>query len=355
MRDGSLAFQLPAGMASADESRFFSAQPLGTVTTLSAFNLASGELEREIELDGNWALAGLAPNGGWIALVRVTGDKEQQAWQAAGRWETHVQIVNTATGEPAHFLNLEGNFEVETVSDDGQSLFMIQHLPAINPDYYLIRLYDLSEERLIADPLRSKTGEDIMAGYAWGGVASRDGRWLLTLYLSTSRNVAFIHALDLKSKFPVCIDLPLGEGDFEALRHYTLALSADGQTVYAANPALGIVAEVSLGQGDFFGVLRQAAFAPSPMPDQSNEGGAPAGRSVLSPDGSTLFFTNGAELWSYDTQAATVAIPIAAGRDIVGLNVTGDGQRLHVAHLDGTVSTFDTASNAAVDIAAAGR
>ena len=57
-----------------------------------------------------------------------------------------------------------------------------------------------------------------MAGYDWDGVASADGRWLLTLYLSTQRNVAFVHALDLKNQFAICIDLPSGSGDYNVLK-----------------------------------------------------------------------------------------------------------------------------------------
>jgi hypothetical protein len=209
-------------------------------------------------------------------------------------------------------------------------LFLVQHLPAVNPDHYLIRLYDLANEELLVDPLRAKGADEVMAGLAWGGVASPDGRWLLTLYLNTSHNMAFIHALNLVEKFPVCIDLPSGEGDFEQLEYYSLTLAPNGRAVYAANPALGIVAEVSL---DTFQVTRQVEFAATIPLETTTASYAetPTNYSILSKDGQRLYFSGGWDVWGYNTQSHEVSGPHLSDIPIKGLGLSKEGQRLFVA------------------------
>jgi DNA-binding beta-propeller fold protein YncE len=176
-------------------------------------------------------------------------------------------------------------------------------------------------------------------------VASPDGRWLLTLYLSTRRDVAFIHALNLIDKYPLCIDLPSGSGNFSQLKDYTLALSPSGRTVYAANAALGVVAEVSLDQWQ---VVRQAKFAAGTFEAAAHDMHSPTAHGVISGDGQMLYFANGKEVWSYGTQTGKVSGPYLMDGHIRGLGLSGDGQRLYVAGLDRSLRVFDTTTGAAL-------
>jgi WD40 repeat protein len=344
MADGSQRFSLPAGMLSADRKHFYAAEADGSKTGLRSFDPATGGELSRFTLDGAWALSGVSPTGRWLALTRIASASEKQAWIEANQWKTDVQIVDAQSGQTAHLLSLDGNFEVETIS--GKSLFLIQHLPAVNPDHYLIRLYDLSAEALIADPLRSKGSDEVMAGLAWEGVASPDGLWLLTLYLSTRRDVAFVHTLDLLNKYPVCIDLPSGGGDFDQLKYYSLTLSPDGQKVYATNAVLGAVAEVDLTQRQ---VTRTIFFDPDrSAPEASYDPQAPTARSAISRDGQRLYFTSGREVWVYDTRAGTVSGPYVVNTPVLGLGVSGDGKRLYVASAGQPLRVFDTASGQAL-------
>ncbi|HET7087526.1 MAG TPA: PQQ-binding-like beta-propeller repeat protein [Anaerolineae bacterium] len=407
MSDGREYFTLPAGMLSADGQHYYAAHtlmpsntfplnmlpangwtlrlrsPLPSVgdfagqaygaampppgsTRLDAFDSGTGNLERSFVLDDDWALSGVSPSGRWLALTRIAaplrlppserGEGEGgQAWASpplryedlrkAGQWKTSIQIVDADSGQVVHVLNLDGNFEVETISADGKSLFLVQHLPAVNPDHYLIRLYDLSREQLLVDPLRAKGADEVMAGLAWDGIASPDGRWLLTLYLSTRRNVAFIHALNLHDKYPVCLDLPSGNGDpagrgassFDLLKHYTIALSPDGRKAYATNPVLGVVAEVGLNQ---LQVMRAVTFDAGIMTKYAPG----SSRSLVSKDGRALYFSSGPVLWRYDIASRTVSAPQAVSAPIVGLGLSGDDQRLYVAGKDGSLMILDAAT-----------
>ena len=95
---------------------------------------------------GRWQLAGVSPNGRFAALARQPADKRH----------TGVVVVNMAARRVLHRLDLRGDFEVETVSRDGKRLFLIEHLPESGPPRYLVRLFDLSHDRLASKPLRGK-------------------------------------------------------------------------------------------------------------------------------------------------------------------------------------------------------
>lgn len=187
-----------------------------------------------------------------------------------------------------------------------------------------------------------------MSGLAWDGLASPNGRWLLTLYLNTLRNSAFIHTLDLINRYPVCIDLPSGDGDFNALKHYALALSADGRKVYATNAILGVVAEVNL---DELKVTRTVTFdtnAVTPEYDPLS----PTARSVLSQDGLTLYFADGTDIWAYNTRSNQVSGPYTIDTQIIGLDVSTNGRQLYVAATEHAPIVLDTANGQVIELLA---
>lgn len=349
MAEGTARFTLPAGMPSADWSHYFAATATGDETLLQAFNPATGLTENSFLFEGAWSLSGVSPTGRWLALTRQVSPAEQARWQQEERWQTEIQIVETTSGQVTQSLNLAGNFEVETLSSKGDALFLIQHLPAVNPTQYLVRLYDLSQQRLQPGTLRAKTATDeVMTGLAWGGVASVDGQWLLTLYLNTARNTAFVHALNLESKFPVCIDLPSGEGEFAQLKHYSLALAHDSQTVYAANPALGVVAEVSLTE---FKVVRASEFTPSALPQGwLKPADIPTNYSVLSPDVAMLYFSSGWDVWGYNPSSGQVVGPYLTGADLRGLGLSKNGRQLYLAHREAQPQIIDLADEKAISL-----
>jgi WD40 repeat protein len=339
MADGSERFRLPAGLLSADGKRYFALGADGTQTALKIFDPHTGHEQNSWVTDGAWALSGLSPNGRWAALTRLVGEDQKQKWTAANKWETEVQIVDAQSGRSAHRISFEGNFEVETVSNAGDSLFLIQYLPAVNPDHYQIRLYDLAAETLQPNPLVDKRESDeVMAGQAWDAVATPDGRWLLTLYLRPQHGTAFIHALSLQDKFTFCIDLPSG-GSLSELKFDALTLGPDGQTLYVANAVTGRVAVVNLNDLSATQTAEFKAHA-SPSADPQTQ----ISRSVISQDGRTVFFTSGQGIWAYDTYSQKVNGPYLTDGQITGLGLSSDGKRLYVASTGQPLMVFDAAS-----------
>jgi DNA-binding beta-propeller fold protein YncE len=315
---GRLAFALPAGRASADGRSFFSVLRFGARTGLFRWSTATGRERRLAMVPGRWEVASVSPSGRWVALAAV------------GPRRTRVAVVDGHSGTVAHRLRLSGRFEVETVSADGKRLFLVQHLADRR---YLVRLYDLRSGRLTADPLKGRDEPAVMTGLAWSGLASPDGRWLLTLYLNTARDLAFVHALDLPRASPRCIFLPSGGGALRSLRQYSLALTRDATRLFAANPALGVVAEIGLPSGR---VVRTARFAPS-------AGDAPS-YSTLSRRGRMLYVARGVRLWGYDTAHGIARGPFAIGGRAVGVGFSRDGSRVYVVRADGRVVGFAAAT-----------
>jgi hypothetical protein len=326
---GQRIFSLPAGITSADGVSHLAAATRSHDTVVSRYRVADSTTESWMVVAGRWRLAGVSPDGRFAALARQTKVQPR----------THVTIVNVLTKRVAHRLDLRGDFEVETVSRDGKRLFLIQHLPGTGSPRYLVRLFDLSRDRLASRPLRGKGEPSVMAGLAWSGVGSPDGRWLLTLYLNTGRNVAFVHALDLVRSSPLCIFLPSG-GAFDSLKRYGLTLSPDGRRLYATNAAIGAVAEIDLATRK---VVRTARFAAS-----RSLSGPGSLTGTISRNGRTLYFSPGKDLWAYDTAYGVVRGPYRTGGAIAGFGFAVGDHRVHALRADGRMLTFDAATGASI-------
>jgi hypothetical protein len=313
---GARRFRLPSGVATADGRRFYASSP-GAVRTYDA---PTGALLGSHPVGRGWRVGGVSPSGRWLALSAEAGRA------------TRVRVIDTRAWRPVDTVQLAGRFEVDAVSADGRALFLIQHLTEEN---YLVWLYDRQTGRL-SQPGDSqpKARPEVMTGYAWGGVASRDGRWLLTLYLNTQRSVAFVHALDVKHRRPLCIDLPSGNGRIKALEDYSLALSPNGRTLLAPNPALGVVAEVDLGK---LRVVRTGELAAGGTPSRGAV-------SAVSPDGRTLYVASGRALWAYETVAGRSRRLADAGGRIAGVAVGRGGERVYVVRADERVLVVDGAT-----------
>jgi hypothetical protein len=340
MATGAIRFSLPAGMLSADSQHFLAAKT-GAGTQLLGYDLTTGA-ERPIgQLTGQWELSSVSATGRWAALMRIPAESEKQAWSTANVWKTGVQVVDTHTGKIAHQLELDGNFVVDTLSAQGDSLFVIQYLPAVKPDHYQVRLFDLTTGTLQDGALVDKRDSaEVMAGQRWQAVATSDGSWLYTLYLRTSKNTAFIHALNTVNKFAMCFDLPAVNGStLDQLKAYTIALDSNGQTVYAANPALGVIARVDVNS---FDVSSVASFAP----DQGAlSASAPGNYSVADERG--LYFTGGKQIWAFDATTRQVKSLSKLDNFISGLALGRDGRQLFVARVDQPPVMLDTTSGAA--------
>lgn len=313
---GHRSFALPAGFATANGRLFYSASTAAVATELRRYDRRTGELLGRRTYRGRWILGGVSVDGRYVALAR----------SAAGRSE--VSVVDLLGGG-RRVVSLRGRFDVDAVAPDGRTVFLIQHHAS---GAYSVRYYDLVRRQLGLAVLREKgeVEEPEMTGIAASRIATADGGWLLTLYVNTEERKAFVHALDLRRRVAICIDLP-GEGTgLAALRSYTLAATGDAGTVFAANAALGVIAEVDLSQ---YGVVSSARLP------QSRDAAA----SALSQNGRTLYVAAGPRLWAYDSWGDRIRGPYSAGGRVTGLTLSGDGRTVYAVRGDGTAVGFRAA------------
>jgi YD repeat-containing protein len=93
-------------------------------------------------------------------------------------------------------------------------------------------------------------------------------------------------------------------------------LSRDGGTLFAANPALGVVHVLDLDQGRLARTLRFKA----------SQADLTSGMGALSPDGKTLAFATGSSLWRLDIGSGGTAGRVDAGTAVLGLGYDANGR-----------------------------
>jgi hypothetical protein len=286
---------------------------------------------------------GLSQNGRWLVLESF------DATSNGVRTATHLLVVDTSYAKAERQINLNGFFEFDAVSNDGQRIFLIEYLAG---NQYHVRFYDLSAGRLDPNVVFDKSdGSSTMAGVRLSGIPSHDGQWLYSVYVREDKS-AFIHALNLDVPFALCLDLP-GSGyvtnpdEF----HWSLAMNAAGTHLYAANGATGIVADLPIDHGTP-GQMRAAKLNDSQtggifgvLDAQAKELGANA--AAVSPDGRTLviagktgvLWVDTASLKARDRQLSRgEALPGAAGWSVRSLAISPDGTTLYVVDDTGMIA-----------------
>jgi DNA-binding beta-propeller fold protein YncE len=279
-----------------------------------------------------FADATLSPDGHWLAL---------RAQKPAGG-QSQFAIVDTNAGKLVKTFSLKGAFELDALSPAGTMVYLIERTHDIAQHYY-IRAYDTTVQLLLSGYVADKSELDDprMTGYALAREIDPGGKRVYTLYADPENNHAFIHVLPLLDagsdiNGPIlarCLDLQ-ARGDKGALvRYYTLALSADGETLYAANAALGIAASVSLGHADEVvgldftqnsgwdaGKLNQATLDAT----KALRPGA-----ALSPDQKTLYVASPRGVWALDARNLKIQRQYQSGAALGGIMASADGKTLY--------------------------
>lgn len=297
---GTRRLALPAGMLSADGRVFANV----TRRKLTVFDAVAGRALRDAKVPPRSRVEAISATGRWIVVRRGTS----------------ARVVDGLSGRTRTTLSLPHAFDVDTISRDARSLFLIHHQGGVR---YAVVRYDLVTHRLLPKELVQKGGDEKMAGTPAGVVASPDGRWQYTLYRHDAEHSSFVHALELANRYTICLDLP-ETGSTAQLRAYALALNDDGSDLFAANPALGVFATFRAPQLRKPDVVR---FRPAATT-------AP-GTATVSPDGRLVAFAAGRRIWIFDVATQLARGPYDAGTTVLGLAFAG--RRVYAAHPGGRV------------------
>jgi hypothetical protein len=325
-RNHSIERHLPLGAPSSDWKHLYSVVGDSLVDT----NPLTGVTQNALPVGAGYQLplathsglpGGLSPAGRWLVM------------QAGDSSATRMVVIDTVTFKVTDRFDMNGRFNFDAISDDGQRLYLIQYL---NGKEYYVRLFDIPSNSLDANIVVDKSdGNQAMAGLRLSGIATPDGGSLFSMYVRENES-PFIHALSLQGPFAFCLDLP-GAGyarDKEAMQ-WGLAMNRDGSRVYAINGASGTVAEVDANQMQ---VVRTAQIS------TGSSGATGADTAVLSPDGRTLVTASSSGIVWVDTSSLQVRLQALSEWHAWSLSLSSDGKTLFVVNDAGAVAAVSMAS-----------
>lgn len=340
---------LPAGPTSLDHRFVYIATPQNGQTAITVRNAQTGAPVRTFTIPGTYSTAGmgfdndvLSGNGQWLAL---------RALNQTGSITT-VALVNTQTGKLTKTIALSGTYDLDAVSPDGSRLYLLQKLNDSQGHYY-VRLYQVNQNLLEPYNIVDKTiPNDIMIGTALTRQMASDGSLAYTLYVDTVHNIAFVHILPLAGDYlgARCIDLPVGKST-DLLRYYSMALSADGKTLYVANSALGIVSAINVSNADevfYDDVVGRAHFSPGFINLNANDRARILfNAAALSPDQNTLYFAGVSGIWVAHVANNTgmqVKAHYATGEAFTSVALSANGKTLYAVDPTKGIVLIDIAS-----------
>ncbi|GAA0432854.1 hypothetical protein Acor_06760 [Acrocarpospora corrugata] len=267
------AVTVPGQVLYADTKSGLSVLDTGTGLALAAATIADARWDRLYTLDGGSIVTLDGVTGRELArttapdaeLVRtisnsgrrvVLGDPPLPSpYGKPGRAETRLVVADPTGAWPAKTFTLKGNYEPDAFSADDGFLFVVDYLPATEPEGYRVRMLNLTDGSVGPVLTRTKQvvpegAEEIMRGDGRLGVPSPIGDRLYTLYthqpdhlhtrdLVAGRSTgvhAFVHVLSLTEHWAYCLDLPEPFGHGPAEGH---TITVSGSALYVFDTAGG--------------------------------------------------------------------------------------------------------------------
>jgi DNA-binding beta-propeller fold protein YncE len=377
-RTGQTLRTLSDGALSANAATVYSADSVSgaTKTAIHLTDLATGTDLRTFTVDGDLRPA-RNPMGTFSALTgdgALTSDGRllalmNSAYKLDNEWLTKFAVVNTDSGAIVSSTEFRGQstFGFIALAPDGRSLFLEQY----GDGGTRLRVFDVATATLV-----DATGPGLATtGFRTPGVLSPDGRWMYRLDAGSQAtnctstdgpscvpngSPPYVVALDLVTRRAAQLTLPNAQrsSDFEKYLLWSLALTPDGATLYAVNPALGVIDEVDARQmslrrtapitvarasGDGLTALARLFF---PVADAKRyiTGGA-----LLSPDGRTLYAAAHDGLSVIDTASLASRAVWQRTHQFDTLRLSSDGRRLYAMdNMAGKLVLIDTTAGASL-------
>ena len=330
---GAILRRLPAGTPSPDWSRYYVLSQQVGVSRLEAISPATGGTLAQITIPSGFSLpqlgqglpSGLSPSGDWIALSHQSHDPD-------GQLISRFLVGASALDHPFKTIRLSGDFIFDALSNDGQSLYLIQRLDGRG--HYQVRLYDVGSQVLTTQPVVDKREpNEPMNGIRGDSVASTQGAYVFTVYARQAG--PFIHALPLGQPFAWCLDLPSARNaNLDEQFHWSLAISRDGSRLYAVNGASGLVSAVDAtrqppGVRNGKIALASGLAVPAFLVTDAEAKGELVGGAALSRDERTLFAVAPSGVAAIDSSTLKVRAHYLDGHAITSIRLSTDGHWLY--------------------------
>jgi hypothetical protein len=361
---------LPAGVLSPDLTRLYSIGK-GTAPALQVTDARTGTLLDSVPVDSGLSLvagfgmgvgspAGLSPAG--RRLVLVGGPQGSDGRLTTSRF----RVYDTAALHAApRAVSLPGNFLFAGIDDAARNLYLTQYTMQPDGDNRVTqRRYDLVGDRLDPNPVPVSNAGAGLIGAGFGSVATADGAWLLTVY-AFAPGGPVVEALDLVHATARIIPLPAvtpgeGNGVGELGLLWSLVRSRDGAHIYAVNPALGAVVDITARPpfATRASSVPVASSAPSPLAWWQQLLGAGIaeakreliGGAALSPDGRTLYAIADNGIAVIDTATLRLHGTLLSDQPLRSIALSPDGRFLYasVASQSGGLFQVDATTGAVV-------
>ena len=340
--------RLPLGAPSADWQHLFSLDSTVLVDTDPNSGVARARLDlkhayRMPNATATGMPGGLSPNASWLVVERY--DQSGESLPTG----SHFLIIQTSAMRISARVDLDGFFDFDAISNDGNRMFLIQYL---NGKQYYVRFYDVAATKLDPYPVVDKSeGGEAMAGIRLSGIASTTGGWLFSMYVRDHAN-PFVHALSLDTPLAFCLDLRGGgyAEDGTAMQ-WTLAMSPTSTDIYAANAASGEVARIGMSDGTPRIIRTERLAQPGAVAGlittvQAKEVGG--NTAVVSADGKTVAVGGTSGVVWIDSQTLKVRERALSGWPVASLGLSPDGNTLYAVSQGGRVAVI-TMATAKVD------
>ena len=343
---GEEGYVLPLGVPDATWGNIRTVTP-GDPTSLIEDVVVQPGLDawQELAVEGSWRLptVGLDPLPGGVSAdgsttVLVAGGEVDDDGAAP---TSRFAIVDDWLAGTPRIVEFPGTFDFDALSPDGAILYLAEHVPDPVEGRYQVRAVDTAtgvmRDTIIVD---KRNVDETMAGWPVDQELRADGV-VLTLYRGVEH--PFIHALQSREAWAVCIDLPARGMDDESATTDWGVVSAAGGAI-AVNATLGIAVAVApdltIRQTVDFEPAAATGFRLAKF--GHGDSGTVGRRVIANQTGSAVFAAGaGGIVWISPTDLA-VAGRFLAGHAIDALALTPDGRTLYaLLRADGRIAALD--------------
>ncbi len=212
------------GILSNDGKNRFVALSTGGGTAIARIAVKGGAVHGWATLDGEWGIP--QPTFSATRLEGLTRDGKRLIVGSIGSASpARFAVINTQNLRVRENFSLDGHYAYDALSPDGKTLYLTQYVDADNASRYVVRAYDLEQQRLLPGRVAEKAQRGwVMEGFAVTRATSADGRWVYTLFMRPG-GYPFVHALDTVKGAAHCIGLPWRAGEQGALMNMRMTLA----------------------------------------------------------------------------------------------------------------------------------